>query len=299
MNKTIVRIGGALGVAAATIGVPVLTAAPASAATCPTNANDIITNRTFKVEGDPTVYYGLGDSTYAIAKPGDKITAFFTVAEGCSDVQVGLAVYELSRFDEPIDEKQNLQETKPASAHAQDGKLRFTTTYGAGTYSVGPISTPSCDYQIDFFTGYVIEKFNIENGETYSSQQRLLAAGRQDGADCVPAATTTTTVAASTTSTTKVNPTTTTTADSTTTTTIAATTTTTVAAATTTTTEAAAVLGNSVERATPASPAVAASALPRTGQNTDGLIQVGAIAVGLGGLLFGTGAWRKRRLAKG
>ena len=100
---------------------------------------------------------------------GDVITATFTVAEGCEDLELTLATY---RAPGPVFDR-----------GTADEQVLFD--HGTGTFDAGPGSltatVPACFYQADFAFGPVIERFDPE---FYGS--RLIDADNGGSGPCVP-----------------------------------------------------------------------------------------------------------------
>jgi hypothetical protein len=132
---------------------------------------------TFTVDAVPVADF-IGKVT-----PESKVTATFELADGCDDTKLGLATYNT------ISQKLMDQQTG---------------TFGAGALYVLTLSVPRCDFEIDFFTGDLLNQLQPNVG--YSTPiNRLIATGKggEKACDVLPSAvTTSSTTTAPTTSTT-------------------------------------------------------------------------------------------------
>jgi hypothetical protein len=105
---------------------------------------------------------------------GSEVTATFVLKDGCDNTQVGLAAYQAPSnvWDASIADQQVLVDH-------QGG------TYSAGKSYTLTVTAPSCDFQVDFFTGPVLDKlsatagYNIPNGN-------LIDADNGGTETCVP-----------------------------------------------------------------------------------------------------------------
>ena len=86
--------------------------------------------------------------------PGDTVEVTFTIAAGCSDIEVSLASYGADRKLSDSD----------------------SGTFGAGEHTL-VVDTPDCATEVDFVFGGVVPQLNAAEGSPYSDQGRLIDAG--------------------------------------------------------------------------------------------------------------------------
>lgn len=107
--------------------------AVATGATCPSNIRDRVTTYSYTVTRGGSTFTA---KTLDEVQQGDSVQVQFTIADGCSDVQVALYSYTASG---------NTHETGWPQ-HLFDQALG---TFNPGTYSLGPIDMPDCYFQAD------------------------------------------------------------------------------------------------------------------------------------------------------
>jgi hypothetical protein len=94
------------------------------------------------------------NSLHASVHQGDHVEAFFTIAESCSRVGMALVAHTApDAFFVP--------------AHASQQKVfdGVKATFGAGSHTMGPVSVPPCNFQVDF----AALATKAAPGHTYSS----------------------------------------------------------------------------------------------------------------------------------
>jgi hypothetical protein len=127
---------------------------------------------------------------------GSTVKVAFTVAAGCDPTQFGLAVYS-----NPSDSADPTYDDVMKQTYATSKVL----TKAGGELGEIEITLPAindCFYQVDFFTGPVIQKFGPTFDNFYGSpEDRLIAADHIAKPNCVEVAETTTTIRPTTTST--------------------------------------------------------------------------------------------------
>ena len=109
-----------------------------------------MTDHEFVINGTTHV-----DDITGVVKPGDDVEVSFTIAAGCSDVEVSLASY------------------------GGDRKLSDSDTghFAAGDHTLA-VTTPDCATEVDFVMGAVVATLGNATGSPYSDQHRLIDAGR-------------------------------------------------------------------------------------------------------------------------
>ena len=103
---------------------------------------------------------------------GETVTATFTVPSGDYD-QLSLVSYVAPQ-----------SYFSASSAYLQQVSQSVTGVFGPGTHTLGPVTIPSSDYQIDFVCGTVISQLGLSPSDFYSAQNRLIDA--DNGGTCVP-----------------------------------------------------------------------------------------------------------------
>ncbi|HEX7166358.1 MAG TPA: hypothetical protein VF230_05185 [Acidimicrobiales bacterium] len=96
-------------------------------------------------------------------EPGDTVEVTFTIAAGCTDIEVSLASYDGDR----------------ALFHSHTGH------FGTGEHTLS-INTPDCDTEVDFVLGGVLPNLDNATGSPYRDQDRLLDVDRSS-VSCEPA----------------------------------------------------------------------------------------------------------------
>ncbi|HEV3233260.1 MAG TPA: hypothetical protein VG329_01755 [Candidatus Dormibacteraeota bacterium] len=162
-------LASSLAVASATLAVAPAYAATASTATCPTGSA-AVTSFSYKV----------GTTSVALntVKPGDHVLATFTVADGCTDVQVTFAAYN----------------AVPGHPDNLDGQTLANSTTGhfaAGVHTDALSIDIPCAWQADLVTGAVITKFDttVNPAVTYTARGSLVDAGSGEGVCVTPSPT--------------------------------------------------------------------------------------------------------------
>jgi hypothetical protein len=220
---------------------------------------------------------------------GSTVKVAFTAAVGCDPTQFGLAVYSNPSSSANPTYDDVMKQTYATS------KVQTVAGGQMGEIEISLPAINDCYYQVDFFTGPVIQKFGPDFDNFYGSpEDRLIAAEHIAKPNCVEVAETTTTV----------RPTTTTTALVTTSTAPNTTNTTTngpdvLPDETPTRPDVPEVLGEIINGTTSTTeqPAeVLAENLAATGGNSLGLTALaGAFALGGGALTVASAALRRRR----
>jgi hypothetical protein len=161
-----------------------------SAAAC-VGRNAVSTHEVF-VDG-VSVGWGINKT---LIQGGSNVKVAFTVAAGCDPVQFGLAVYSnpSDSADPTYDDVMKQTYATSAVVTKSAGEL--------GTLELDLPQIADCFYQVDFFTGPVIQKFGPDYDNFYGSpEDRLIAADHIEIPNCAEVAETTTTVRPETTTT--------------------------------------------------------------------------------------------------
>jgi hypothetical protein len=109
----------------------------------------------------------------SISVSGGTATGSFTVAAGCSGVEVSLVSYQAPRgsFDESI-------------ADRQVRYREVTESFDAGRHTLA-VDVPDCYFQVDLVTGAPIEKLGPSGSDNfYGAQGRLVDAANGGSASC-------------------------------------------------------------------------------------------------------------------
>jgi hypothetical protein len=170
-----------------------------SAAAC-VGRNAVSTHEVF-VDG-VSVGWGINKS---MIQGGSTVKVAFTVAAGCDPTSFGLAVYSNpSSSSDPTYDDVNKQVYATSTVITKSGGEM-------GTLEITLPAIDDCYYQIDFFTGPVIQKFGPSFDNYYGSpEDRLIAADHISKPNCVEVAETTTTIRPTTSTTPTTTPTSTT-----------------------------------------------------------------------------------------
>jgi len=111
---------------------------------CPSDIVGMVKSATYYLINDnPTHVFPLQDRV----SPGDRVTAYFTIAAGCPDLKLSLVSYKA------VTSTVNLETVVSQTVFMSD-----TNTFGPGSHNL-TITVPPCYYQVDFVTGDVITQF--------------------------------------------------------------------------------------------------------------------------------------------
>ena len=154
------RLYARLGIAVSAAGLLLGLSAPFAAGLSSSSASNgncspstVITAFHFTVNGvtATTLHRGTVHS-------GDKLEAFFTIAEGCTNVPVTLVSHTMPTA--------TFVPTKVTQQKVFDVA---TGTFDGGSHTLGPINVPSCFFQVDFVYGGIHGSGYEVHDHTYSS----------------------------------------------------------------------------------------------------------------------------------
>jgi len=124
-------------------GGTIITATTPSPA-CPLGTG-AITTYSYLINGSTSVASLRGN-----VHQGDTVQPFFTIAPGCTAVQVSIAAYTVTTTT--ISLSMLLQQRLVSSS---------TGTFDPGLHHLDPIQIPSCQFQVDFARGPVVQQFGL------------------------------------------------------------------------------------------------------------------------------------------
>jgi len=124
-------------------GGTIITATTPSPA-CPLGTG-AITTYSYLINGSTSVASLRGN-----VHQGDTVQPFFTIAPGCTAVQVSIAAYTVTTTT--ISLSMLLQQRLVSSS---------TGTFDPGLHHLDPIQIPSCQFQLDFARGPVVQQFGL------------------------------------------------------------------------------------------------------------------------------------------